>query len=251
MHEIMNSFLIRTVLAVMTGFGTLAVHNFAHATGVSGTQAFQMFHTPPPASDLRMGGLDGGIFNLSDLKGNVVLLNFWRKDCHFCVQEKSYLKKMLKQMNRQDLKVVCVDFWDNPSWVQSYGRNNSEGLLIGANLEGRRSVLENLVKGRLLGYYVLNEANEAVYEVKGFPSTYVIDKQGRVVASHMGMVDWTKLPIQKWLTGLLEWKQRGDSTPEAPYQLPDWLERLLSHSIRTSRGPVQGNFRLADEVAIR
>jgi thiol-disulfide isomerase/thioredoxin len=188
---------------------------------------------------------------LSDLKGNVVLLNFWRKDCPYCVQEKSYLKKLLKQMNRTDLKVVCVDFWDNPSWVRSYGQNNSEGLVIGANLEGRRSVLENLVRGRHLGYYILNDANEAVYEVKGFPSTYVIDKQGRVVASRMGMVDWTKLPIQKWLAGLLGSKQRGDQLPEGFYELPDWLERLLSNSHRTSWGYVQGDFRYTDGVAVR
>lgn len=247
----MKSFFICVVVAIFTGFGAVWPPHLAEATGVAPTPNFQVFQAPPVASDLRIGDLDGGIFNLSDLKGNVVLLNFWRKDCQYCVQEKSYLKKLLKQMNRSDLKVVCVDFWDNPSWVRSYGRDNSEGLVIGANLEGRRSVLENLVKGRLLGYYVLNEANEAVYEIKGFPSTYVIDKQGRVVASHIGMVEWTKAPVQKWLAGLLGSERQGNSTPEGVYQLPGWLDRLLAPPNRARWGALQSDSGYQGEVVVR
>jgi peroxiredoxin len=230
----------------------LAVSDRVEASEVSRFSDFQIFDTPLPASDLTMGGLGGSIFRLSDLKGNVVLLNFWRKDCQYCVQEKIYLKKMLKQMDRPDLKVVCADLWDNPSWVRLYGQKNPGGLVFGAKLDGSRSVFENLVRGRHLGYYVLNEANEAVYEVKGFPSTYVIDKQGRVVASHMGMVEWTTLPVQKWLTGLLGWKESVDTGQETDYEPPDWLGRLLSNAGRTKkREPVEGDSRVAEIVTVR
>ena len=59
-----------------------------------------------------------------------------------------------------------------------------------------------------MGYYVVNEAGEAIYEVKGFPSSYVIDKEGRVIAAHMGMAEWATPPVRNWIASLM-----GTETP--------------------------------------
>ncbi len=136
---------------------------------MGGTQ-FQMFRKPPMANDFPMGSMDGEVFSLSDLKGKVVLLNFWRKNCPFCVREKGYLERMVQALNRPDLQVLCINLWDSPSWVQRrYGRKDKSSLRYATKSDNRRWVVENKVRGRLMGYYVLNEDNEAIYEVKGFP----------------------------------------------------------------------------------
>lgn len=216
------------------------------AAGGLGSADFLFYSQPPVANDLKMVSVDGAVFKLSDFKGNVVLLNFWRKDCPYCVQEKYYLRKMLKQIDRPDLKVVCVDFWDNPSWVKGYGQKSGGELVFGAKPDSGRSVIENFVRGRHMGYFVLNEANEAVYEVKGFPSTYVIDKEGRVVASHMGMVDWSTLPVQKLIAGFLGKMESEDTVSDSQYELPVWLERLLTNTARGGLGHFRVDFRRAD-----
>jgi thiol-disulfide isomerase/thioredoxin len=198
---------------------------------MDGTQ-FQMFQKPSMANDFPMGSLDGRVFSLSDLKGRVVLLNFWRKNCPFCLHEKGYLEQMIKGMNRPDLKVLCVNLWDSPSWIrQRYGRKDNGNLRYATRSGHRKWVVENTVRGRLMGYYVVNEANEAIYEVKGFPSTYVIDKTGRVVATHVGMVDWTSPAVRNWLLGVLGPRPAADAVHRAEYRLPEWLDRLLAHNV--------------------
>lgn len=203
-----------------------AIAGRAVAAEVGGTQ-FQVFRDPPAAGDLKLAGLDGAQFRLSDLKGRVVVLNFWRKDCRFCAQEKRLLKDMLKQVNRPDLKVVCVNLWDSPAWVRGNGEKGGRDLVYATRPDDRPAFLENTVRGRLMGYYVLNEAREAVYEVKGFPSTYVINKEGKVVATHLGMADWTKQSVQQWIAGLIGPTGAVVPTGEGNYELPAWLDGLL------------------------
>jgi thiol-disulfide isomerase/thioredoxin len=188
---------------------------------------FQLYSNPIPAGDLRMATPEGGLLRLSDLRGSVVILNFWRKDCPYCVTEKGSLRTMLQSLGRSDLKVVCADFWDSPAWVKSFGKTGGKELVVTARPIDFNPVVENKVKGRLMGYFVLNDAQEAVYEVKGFPSSYVIDKKGDVIAFHHGMAVWTSTPVKNWLKKVLD--ERGDTpvSSEIGPAISDWLERLL------------------------
>jgi peroxiredoxin len=207
----------------------------AGAAGASAEAAFQFFKTPPIANDLQMGTPDGKVVSLSSLKGKVVVLNFWRKDCQYCGMEKGHLKNMIQSMNTDDLKVVCVNLWDQPSWVMSYGKSNGGELIIASRPEGRQAVVENVVKGRLMGYYVVNEQKEAIYEIKGFPSSYVINKAGQVVATHMGLAPWNTPSVRKWLSGLVAVAKSGPRY-DTEYELPPWLDRLLTNPLSRSLG---------------
>ncbi len=186
---------------------------------------FQFFKNPPDANNFKMGTLDGGVMNLSDYKGKVVLLNFWRKDCPYCVMEKNHLSEMLRSFSNSDLAVLCVDLWDDPAWVKAYAARSHKPFTIASSAGGRRSVVENVVNGRIMGYYVVNGSNEAIFEVKGFPSTYVIDKRGKVVATHMGLAPWSNPPVMRWLAELVG--EKTDAPAQAEGGLPEWLDRLL------------------------
>jgi peroxiredoxin len=207
----------------------------AGAAGASTEAAFQFFKNPPIANDLKMGTPDGRVVSLSGLKGKVVVLNFWRKDCQYCGMEKGHLKNMIQSMNTDDLKVVCVNLWDQPSWVKSYGKSNGGELIIASRPEGGQAVVENVVKGRLMGYYIVNEQKEAIYEIKGFPSSYVINKEGQVVAAHMGLAPWNTPSVRKWLSGLVA-VAKSEPRFDSEYELPHWLDRLLTNPLSRSLG---------------
>lgn len=213
------------------------------AGGTDGT-SFQFFKNPPAANDLKMGMLDGRVLRLSGLRGKVVVLNFWRKDCQYCGMEKGVLKNMVQSMKTDDLKVVCANFWDQPSWVASYGKSNGGDLIIASRPEGSQSVVENVVKGRLMGYYIVNEQNEAIYEIKGFPSSYVINKEGQVVAAHIGLAPWNSPPVRKWLSGLVS-MGKSMTAPDSECELPAWLDRLLTNPLGKSLGFYSGPGRTA------
>jgi thiol-disulfide isomerase/thioredoxin len=225
-HRILISALALAFLAIAGWSASPPSGAWAYA-GVPGPD-FQLFKGAPPANDFPMKSLDGHTFNLSNLKGKVVLLNFWRSNCPYCVMEKRYLKNMVKQVARPDLEVVSVNLWDKPSWIKSSVKSPADGLRIATRPDDRQWLIENKVGGRVMGYYVLNEAREAIYEVRGFPSTYVIDKEGRVVASHLGMAKWTDQPIRKWIDDLLGKRESAKPTEKKGKELPVWLHRLMS-----------------------
>lgn len=195
------------------------------AAGAPKLADFQIFKNPPIANNLQMGTIDGRVVNLADYKGKVVLLNFWRSNCPYCDMEKRHLSAMMRSFGNSDLAVLCANMWDDPTWVKSYATRSSAPFTFVTRPGNRKSVVENVVNGRTMGYYLVNAANEAIYEVKGFPSTYVIDKQGRVVATHMGLAQWSGPTVMRWLAGLLS--ESSGTAAEPGSDLPLWLDRLL------------------------
>jgi peroxiredoxin len=212
-------FSVAVIVALLSG-----AQQVSGAGGPKGSD-FQFFKNRPDANNFQMGVLDGKVVSLSDYKGKVVLLNFWRKDCPYCDMEKNHLSAMLRSFGNANLEVLCVNLWDDPSWVRAYATRSRRPFTIASRAGGRRSVVENVVNGRTMGYYVLNGSNEAIYEVKGFPSTYVIDKRGKVVATHMGLAPWSVPPVMRWLSELLG--EGADTPAERGSDLPEWLDRLL------------------------
>lgn len=221
---------VAVVLALLAGI--IAMNPYVTWAAESSAMGnFSFFETPPEANDLTVVLTNDRSVKLSDLKGKVVLLNFWRQNCRYCQQEKQYLKELVHNLNTDALVVLCVDYWDQPAWVKSYAKQNGGGLVYGFRPSGYESVMENVSKGRITGYFILNADKEAIYEVKGFPSTYVIDRDGKVVAAHLGMARWTDPQVVKWITSLVTPVSTAPfSPPDEYYELPAWMDRLLAGS---------------------
>lgn len=211
------------ILAILTPVGAATFNSAVPGWCATFLPDFQLYKSPKRAEDIQLLATDGSVFRLSDLKGHLVLLNFWKKDCPYCVQEKAFLRQVAQSIASPDLKIVCANLWDSPDWVKSYGRNVGPELIIAASPPGVRPVVENVVRGRFMGYFVLNDSKKAVYEVKGFPSSYVINREGFVVASHLGMAKWSSSPIKNWLQMMLSGSIERASYPDGT----DTIERLL------------------------
>jgi len=218
------------VVSLIMGIGFSSVGS-ASPVSDSLPREFQVFRKPMDANDLRMVGFDGRLMSLTDLKGRVVLLNFWRKNCPYCEREKTYLKKMALAVNSPNLVVLCANFWDDPLWIRRYATGNGGDLVFAAKLDDEQSVIKNEVRGRLVGFFIVNRLKEAIYEVKGFPSTYVIDRRGKVIAAHMGMARWDRPSVRRWISGLTADDSSTTSVVDAEYELPSWMDRLLSHPL--------------------
>jgi len=134
----------------------------------------------------------------------------------------------LHDLSNSSLKVLCVNLWDNPAWIRRYAEKEAGDFLFTTRRGESASFVANVVKGRTMGYYVVNAAREAVYEIKGFPTTYVIDKDGRVVATHMGLVRWDNPSVIRWLNGLVDSESESEPVLENEYSLPAGLDHLLT-----------------------
>jgi thiol-disulfide isomerase/thioredoxin len=194
---------------------------------------FKLFPEMPEAGDFKMGSLDGRTFRLSDFKGKLIILNFWRSNCPHCEVEKGLLKTLQDQMKGLDVQVVCVNLWDDPSWVLDYEKKNGKGLLLAIRPDNQQIVVENKSKGRVAGYFVVNEGREAIYEVNGFPSTYII-KDGRVVGGHLGMAKWNEPAVMKYLAQLAGSPIAAPRATRGEDELPAWIDEMLSFPVPLS-----------------
>jgi thiol-disulfide isomerase/thioredoxin len=117
-----------------------------------------------PAPALRLHGLDGKTFRLSEQRGKVVLLEFWASWCAPCRTGLPKIDVLQQQWRKRDLVVAAVN---TESWEAA-----------------RRFLAESPLKMLVL----VDGAREAVaaLQVAAIPTSVIIDRQGRVTAHLVG-----------------------------------------------------------------
>ncbi|HEY6880652.1 MAG TPA: TlpA disulfide reductase family protein [Polyangiales bacterium] len=112
------------------------------------------------------GAAQGDRVRLSDLKGQLVVLDFWASWCEPCRQSIPILNELAKQLASANLRVYGV---------------NSEALSpVAIDRVGQRWGI---------AYPVLHDANAslmAAYEVSALPTLYLIDREGIVRKTYAG-----------------------------------------------------------------
>lgn len=123
----------------------------------------------PVAPDFTLERLDEeGELRLSSLRGKAVVLNFWASWCIPCKQEAPYLEQVWREKRRQGLVVVGLDAKDFRADARRFAKRF--GLTFPLVYDG---------PGNMTG----------PYGVTGFPETFVIDREGRIVEAFVGAVD--------------------------------------------------------------
>jgi thiol-disulfide isomerase/thioredoxin len=157
--------------------------------------------------------LQGKQVDPSMLKGKVVILNFWRVDCPPCAIEKGLLEETYKRFNARGLEVLSVNLFDNHEKVRSYVAKHGPAGRLAYDPTGRVTVKSRKLPGGS-AHFVVNDQKQAVYEVPGTPTTYVIDRNGMVVGSSAGLINWLEEPFASFLAELLttadSQRPRGD-----------------------------------------
>ncbi len=121
------------------------------------------------APEWQLKDLNGKPVNLSDFKGKVVILNFWATWCPPCRQEIPGFIALQKQYADKGLVIVGVSLD-----------------------EGGAAVVNSFVKKMRINYPVVmgDQKTAAAYGgIQVVPTTFVIDKNGKIAAQHDGGAD--------------------------------------------------------------
>jgi cytochrome c biogenesis protein CcmG/thiol:disulfide interchange protein DsbE len=121
-----------------------------------------------PAPEFELKSLDGRTVRLSDYRGKAVLLNFWATWCSPCKIEMPWFDELQNKYRAQGLEVIGIAMDD----------------------AGEETVAK-FVKDLGVNYTILmgKEAlGEAYGGVLGLPTTFYIDRQGRIVDQVVGLV---------------------------------------------------------------
>ncbi|PTX65076.1 peroxiredoxin [Melghirimyces profundicolus] len=120
------------------------------------------------APDFQLQTLDGETLKLSDLRGKVVLLNFWATWCKPCRDEMPAIQNVYDKHQDKGLVVVGVNIAETQVAVSGFARQLN--LKFPIVLDKERKVTER-------------------YGIGPIPSSLFIDKQGKVVRKVNGQMN--------------------------------------------------------------
>ncbi|SFZ94002.1 Thiol-disulfide isomerase or thioredoxin [Flaviramulus basaltis] len=122
----------------------------------------------------------GSVFNFKDIKGKVVLVNFWATWCPPCIAEMPSMQKLYDNY-KDEIEFVFV--------------SNEEFLKINEFLNKNN-----------YSFKVYNPATNypEIFDVTSIPRTYLIDKYGNIIIDKSGAANWNSDSVRKIIDGLLK-----------------------------------------------
>ena len=168
---------------MFVGLHTTVIHRYHHRSHT--TSEYEPFGAGDMAVDFTLKDLNGNDVSLSRLRGKVVFLNIWATWCAPCLEE------------MPSMETLYDEFKDHSDFVI---------LAVSQDEKGRDVVLPYVSKNGYRFLILLDPDNKLTqeYELSGVPETFIIDRQGRIVAHHMGAFDWSREDVKSALRDLLD-----------------------------------------------
>ena len=121
------------------------------------------------APDFSLKDLNGKSLKLSDYRGKIVILNFWAVWCKYCKIEMPDLNELNKVITKDnDVVLLAIDVKESITIVKSYLDSNNISLNVLMDNEG--AVAQN-------------------YGITGYPTTFVVNRDGSVYTKIPGATD--------------------------------------------------------------
>jgi cytochrome c biogenesis protein CcmG/thiol:disulfide interchange protein DsbE len=183
------------VLAALLLFAASYELSHPHAVAVlpngSGEEAAPE-GAPVPAGDIASDfkledAFTGQTVSLASLKGKVVFLNVWATWCGPCREEMPSMETLYDELK---------------------GNKDFVMLAVSQDTKGKSAVVPYVEKNGYHFKILLDPENKVgeSYSVSGVPETFIIDRNGRIVAHHMGAFDWSRPDVKEALQQLLSAK---------------------------------------------
>jgi thiol-disulfide isomerase/thioredoxin len=135
-----------------------------------------------PAPELRLKDLAGREHTWADHRGKVVLVNFWATWCEPCRDELPSLVRLKKKLKGQPFEVLAIDLGEGEERVKAF-----------------------LAKLPLTFPVLLDPDSTAMrdWKLRGLPTSFVVDGDGRVRYSYVGEFDWAKPAVVRRIESIL------------------------------------------------
>src|SRR4030042_7109610 len=128
----------------------------------------------PSAPAATFTTLEGKPIVLADLRGKVVLVNFWATSCPGCIKEMPGMVETYKQYKDRGFEIVAVAMrYDPPNYVANFVQTRQLPFPVALDVNGEHA--------------------RAFGNVQLTPTSFIIGTEGRILEQKLGELDFVKL----------------------------------------------------------
>lgn len=130
----------------------------------------------PAAPEVTFVSLTGQKISSQSLRGKVVMVNFWATSCVSCVREMPAMVDTYNKFKGQGLEFVAVAMkYDPPNYVINFTETRKLPFIVALDSGG--------------------DIAKAFNDVSLTPTTFVIDKDGKIIKKYVGEPDFAALHV--------------------------------------------------------
>lgn len=154
---------------IIVGLGAALLASIA----IAAIAAVASLTLTPPAPEVKFSTLAGDTFSTSELRGKVVLVNFWATYCGPCIKEMPKVVDAHRKFSARGYETIAVAIRrDDPERVAQFVEKHALPFKVAIDSSGEL--------GREFG------------NVRVTPTVFLIDKNGKVLRRYVGKPDWTE-----------------------------------------------------------
>jgi thiol-disulfide isomerase/thioredoxin len=172
-------FILAVVVLLFTPIGFKVKVLASKLLSTSAAMVKEGMQVPLDSYQWKLTDLENGTFDFETQKGKVILVNFWATWCPPCVAEM-------------------------PSMQELYNDYGDKVTFMFVTSDDREKVLAFLKRKNLdLPVYFPDSETPETLKSKLLPTTYIIDKNGKIVVAETGAADWNSSKTRTLIDGLL------------------------------------------------
>ncbi|MGM5470088.1 TlpA family protein disulfide reductase [Flavobacteriaceae bacterium LMO-SS05] len=122
----------------------------------------------------------GEIYDFNEAKGRVVVINFWATWCPPCIAEMPSLEALYDSYKNEVVFLFVSN--EDPKTISNFMTKNAYSFQ----------------------YYLPKSSNPKLFDVRGIPRTFIIDKKGQIVVDKTGAANWNSDGVRNQLDQLLK-----------------------------------------------
>ena len=135
---------------------------------------YTAFYSATPAPNVTFISIAGDKISTESLRGKVVMVNFWATSCVTCVKEMPQMVETYEKYKKQGLEFVAVAMqYDPPNYVLNFTETRKLPMVVAIDSAG--------------------DIARQFSDVSLTPTTFVIDKEGRIIKRYVGEPDFQEL----------------------------------------------------------
>ncbi len=135
----------------------------------------------PANFNLSLVSFDNKLVSLNEFKGKTIFLNFWASWCPPCRAEMPTIQSLYEKMkNKNDVVFVLVTLDNDISKARKFVKDENFTFPV----------------------FYLNSELPKVYDTGTIPATFVISKEGKIIARRAGMADYDSKKVIEFLNKL-------------------------------------------------